>query len=326
MNKTLRKRIFTTALIFLLILLIQGMSIASSKNIVIGTSLMNTWEPFYKDLEEGWKDAAKEFGVELIITSAEGDLAEQISQTETFIAKKVDAIILIPADTVGIIPAVKLANKAGIPVFTADNGSDGGEIVCHIASDNYKMGALIAEYVGERMKGEGKAFMLSAPYITSNYHRCQGFRETLLKKYPGIVVEREICVDFERAKALAATEDILAAFPKSSDEMAIFGLSGGDAGMGAYLGVKAAERDDVFVVTVDAIPECRELIYSGNQILVADAAQFPHVIGYESVKAVVDYLSGKSIPKEIPVLVKSITTQDLVKKGDKILVKGVETD
>ncbi len=327
MNRIMSMRKVVIVSMFL-ILLISGLSIvACSKDITIGGSLMDTWEPFYNELEDGWRDAAEEFGINLIVTSAECDLIKQISQTEDFIAQKVDAIILIPADTVGIIPAVKLANKEGIPVFTADNSSEGGEIVCHIASDNYKMGVLAGEYIGERMKGKGKVALLSATYITSNYLRSQGLKETLEKKYPDMEIVREINVGFARDKALAATEDILAAFPKiSGEEIAIFGLSGGDAGMGAYMAIKSAQRDDVFVVTVDGIPENRELLFNGDPILVADVFQFAYDIGYKSVEAVVDYFSGKDIPKTIPIDVKLVTTEDLVKIDNKILVKGIETD
>jgi ABC-type sugar transport system substrate-binding protein len=50
--------------------------------------------------------------------------------------QKVDAIIVCPADSKGIGPAIERANEAMIPVFTADIAAQSGNVVSHVASDN----------------------------------------------------------------------------------------------------------------------------------------------------------------------------------------------
>ncbi len=125
------------------------------KKWVIGASLMNTQEPFYLDLEQGWRDAAEDLGVEVLVTSAEMDIAAQINHVEDYIVKGVDAMILIPPDSAGIVPAVESANAAGIPVFMADIDTEGGETVSYIASDNYMGGVLAADAMNELLGPEG---------------------------------------------------------------------------------------------------------------------------------------------------------------------------
>ena len=320
---TARKSVFTVLLIVVVLATLTAPSAmaAEPKKWVIGGSLMNTQEPFYLDLEQGWRDAAKDLGVDVIITSAEGDLAAQIAQAEDFIVKKVDAMILIPADSAGIVPAVEKANKAGIPVFTADNNADGGKIESFIASNNYQGGVLAAEWLAKAIGEEGEVVVLGHPSITSNFQRMQGFKETMAKKYPKVKIVQELETQFTRDDAIKKTEDMLVTYPNLKG---IFGATGGDAGLGALSAVQAAGRKGIKIVNFDAIPESRKVIYDGSDILGGDAAQFPYDIGYDSMKAAIASLRGVQVPPQMEVPVDIVTKDNLVKVGDKILVKGHE--
>src|ERR1044072_9607964 len=76
----------------------------------IGVTLLTREHVFYKDLEAGLKEAADKQGYQLIITSGDMDLSKQQSQIDNFIVQKVDAILLCPADSKGIAPAIEAAN------------------------------------------------------------------------------------------------------------------------------------------------------------------------------------------------------------------------
>src|SRR5690242_185626 len=108
----------------------------------IGVTLLTRAHVFYKDLEEGLRDEAAKHGYELIITAGDFDLGKQSAQIEDFITRKVDAIIVCPVDSRGVGPAIRKANDAHIPVFTADIAAQEGETVCHVASDNVAGGRL----------------------------------------------------------------------------------------------------------------------------------------------------------------------------------------
>jgi len=87
---------------------------------VIGVTLLTRGHAFYRDLEEGLTEAAASHHFKLNISAAEWDLAKQVAQIEDFIIQKVNAIVVCPTDTRGIVAAIEQANTKGIPVFTAD--------------------------------------------------------------------------------------------------------------------------------------------------------------------------------------------------------------
>lgn len=65
---------------------------------------------------------------------------EQIELVEQAITNNVDAIMITPADSTGIIPAIEAANKAGIPIATPNTKAYGGEVLTWIGVDNYTVG------------------------------------------------------------------------------------------------------------------------------------------------------------------------------------------
>src|ERR1700726_3453720 len=109
----------------------------------IGFSVQNREAQFYQDVESGMKKEAAKYGYTVAVVDAARDNAKQQSQVEDFISQKVAAIVLTPYDSQAIGSAIVEANKAGIPVFTADiaNASKDGKVVSHVASDNVQGGA-----------------------------------------------------------------------------------------------------------------------------------------------------------------------------------------
>src|SRR5271155_1045296 len=104
-------------------------------------------------MEAGMRSEAAKNGYTLTVVDANRDNAQQQSQVEDFISKKVDAIVLTPYDSQAIGSAIVEANNANIPVFTADiaSTSSQGKVAAHIASDNvaggYQAGKLMCAAV-----------------------------------------------------------------------------------------------------------------------------------------------------------------------------------
>src|SRR6202790_2885599 len=101
----------------------------------IGVSIQNREAQFYQDMERGMKSEAAKVGYTLTVVDAARDNAKQQSQVEDFISQKVSAIVLTPYDSQAIGSAIVEANKAKIPVFTADIASTAKEAtaIAHIA-------------------------------------------------------------------------------------------------------------------------------------------------------------------------------------------------
>ena len=152
---------------------------------VIGVSLLTLTNPFFLELGEAMKEEAAKHGMEVVLTAGEFDVAKQRNQVNDFIVRRVSAIVLCPCDSKAIGTAIADANKAGIPVFTADIASladpKTAKVEGHVATDNLGGGRLAAKAVIEALGGSGKVAVLDFPEVESVLLRTKGFEEEIAK-------------------------------------------------------------------------------------------------------------------------------------------------
>jgi ribose transport system substrate-binding protein len=208
-------------------------------------------------------------------------------------------------DSAGIAGAVKKANAAKVPVFTADIAAQGGDVVCHVASDNVQGGRLAGEYLAKLLGGKGKVVIIDHPVVTSVQDRTRGFMEAI-SKYPDIQVVDRPPGDGVRDKAMAVTETMLQKHP---DLAGIFAINDSTA-LGALKAVESMGRTNVVIVGYDGDPEARREILRGSA-LKADAVQFPRKIGSTVVEMVAKHLRGEPVPKLVPIPCDIIDKQKL---------------
>lgn len=273
----------------------------------VGVTLLTEAHVFYQDLKRGLQQAADSLGLELRIVAGEWDLARQTAQVQNFITQGMDAIVIAPVNSSGIVSAVTEANEAGIPVFTADIAADGGTIVSHVASDNQQGGRLLGEYLADRLEGRGNVAILDQPTVASVRDRVAGFREAIAA-YPDIRIVAAPAVERGlRDVAKQKTDNLLAG---SHHIDAIFG-SNDDCALGALAALDAAGRSDVIVVGYDATPEARTAI-AGGTLLEADAVQDPVQIGRRTIEIVELALRGGDVPALVAVPVSLLTRDSLL--------------
>lgn len=275
----------------------------------IGVSLLTRGHMFYRDLEEGLNREAAKDNYELVVSAGEFDLGKQVSQVEDFIARRVDAIVVCPVDSKGIGPAIKKANDAKIPVFTADIAAEEGSVVCHIASNNIAGGRLAGEFMAARLHGKGSIAIINQPVVTSVLDRVQGFKEALAH-HPDMKVVADVNGQGVRDKALQVATDVLQANPHLD---AIFGIND-DSALGALDAAQQFHRDNLIIVGYDAIPPARDAIMKGTQ-LKADVVQNPTLIGETTIQAIHDYFDGKKVPALLPVDVGIVDKDSLMQSS-----------
>jgi ribose transport system substrate-binding protein len=283
---------------------------AEGKKWRVGVTLLTKQHPFYQELEAAMRETAEKEGIELLIQSAEFNLADQTAQVENFLTSGVDALIICPVDSAGITGAVKKANEAKVPVFTADIAAQGGEVVCHVASDNVQGGRLAGEYMAKLLNGKGKIVIVDHPVVTSVQDRTRGFMEAI-SKYPGIQVVDRPPGDGVRDKAMAVTETMLQKYP---DLAGIFAINDSTA-LGALKAVESMGRTNVVIVGYDGDPEARREILRGGP-LKADAVQFPRQIGSTVVEMVAKHLRGEQVPQLVPIPCDIIDKEKLEKEAE----------
>jgi ribose transport system substrate-binding protein len=293
--------------IFALFFVGCGKKEASRSSKIIGVTLLTRAHVFYKDLEEGIRTKAGQNKYDLSVTSAEFDLGKQTAQIEDFITRKVDAIIVCPVDSRGIGPAIKKANEAHIPVFTADIAAQEGDVVCHIASDNVAGGKLAGEYLAKMLNGKGKIAIIGQPTVTSVLDRVQGFKDAIAK-FPEMKIVADVNGEGVRDKAMQAASDILQAHP---DLNGIFGIND-DSALGALDAVQQFKRSKVVIIGYDATPPAVDAILNDTP-LKADVIQYPTRIGITTVQKIMDYFAGAPVPKIVPVQVGIVDKEILAK-------------
>lgn len=259
--------------------------------VTIGVSLLTRTHPFYQELEAGLRAEAAARGFELEVHSGEFDVARQKDQLESFVVSRVAAIIVCPCDSRSIGTSIAAANRAGIPVFTADIAvlAEGVEVVSHVASDNLAGGRLAAEALAHALGEEGEVAIIDHPEVESVIQRVRGFEEELAT-HPAVQVVAKLSGRGTKDTAFRTAEDLLQAHPLLDGIFAV----NDDTALGALAAVEKTGRlGRVSIVGFDAVPEARRAIAEGK--IAADVVQQPRLIGEETVKGIAAYLVGARV-------------------------------
>ncbi|HVY92098.1 MAG TPA: substrate-binding domain-containing protein [Bryobacteraceae bacterium] len=264
---------------------------------------------FWQSVHAGAVKAGQELGADILWNgpAAENDLSGQIGIVENFISQHVDGIALAPAHGEALVPVVDQAAAAKIPVSIFDSGIKSDKYISYVSTDNYKGGAMAAARMAEILPKGGKiAIVATAPGGVSTVERENGFKETLAKTAPNLVVVAMQYGMSDRAKSLAVAEDILTANP---DIVAIF-CSNESGSIGAVQGAKSHNlAGKLKIVGFDSSPTLIEDLQAGN--IDSLVVQNPFKMGYTVVQTLIDQLNGKPPEKRIDTGATLVTAANL---------------
>lgn len=186
--------------------------------------------------------AAKNPDVETVVLDAGGDVARQIGQMQDLIQQKVDVIIIWPTDGKAVVPVVRKAHQAGIPVVATNSNiaTEGMDFIAAFSGpNNIQQGASAAELMCEALGGKGQIVQISGqPGYTTAIERQNGFEDQLAKTCPDVKILETQPGDWNREKSQRVMEAFLVKYDK------IDGVYAGDdnMGVGALNAAKAANR------------------------------------------------------------------------------------
>ncbi|HVP98811.1 MAG TPA: ABC transporter substrate-binding protein [Roseiarcus sp.] len=257
------------------------------------------WRPaFSKDMQE----EAKKEGIDLKFADAQGKEEEQLKAVRSFIAQKVDAIVIAPVVVTGWSQVLQEAKKAGIPVFLADRDVDADKsmFVTRISADFNLEGRLAGAWLAAASKGNCNIVELqgtvgSAPAI----ERKKGF-EAVISLFPDMKIVKTQSGDF----TTEGGKKVMEAFIKSTDNLkGICGVFAHNDNMqlGAIQAMKEAglkPGKDFLMVSVDYVPAMKEALAAGD----ANASvELKSAIGKYIYPVMTEWLKDK---KELPKWVK----------------------
>ncbi len=228
---------------------------------VIGVSLLNLSSEFIVMLNQGLAAKAQALGVRLIVNDAQRAADRQVQQVESFIAQKVDAIILNPCEVEASSPAVDKAHAAGIPIVNV-NSETKSSPTAFVGSRDEEAGRLAIGFLAHRLGGQGNVVMMQG-FLgqAAQIRRDRGAREALAQ-YPGLKLLAVQTAEWDRAKALTLMENWIQS--KGPRINAVFAQND-EMGLGALLALEQAKlKDKVLVVSVDAIADALQAVKDGR--------------------------------------------------------------
>ncbi|MGH9626852.1 MAG: substrate-binding domain-containing protein [Bryobacteraceae bacterium] len=265
---------------------------------------------FWQTVHAGAVKAAREnnLKVEWNAPALEIDASRQIAIVESMINRQLAGIVLAPVDRNALVASVERASRAGIPVAIFDSDIETDERITYVATDNREAGRMAARKLGELMRGEGKCAVITfMPGSASTMEREQGFKEEMAAKFPRIQIVQTAFGMADRAKALAATENILAAHP---DLTGLF-ADNESSSVGAALALKARGNAQVRMVGFDANDQLIQDLR--HRYIDALLVQNPFKMGYEATRAVALKLNGQTPPEHVDSGITLVTRADLEK-------------
>jgi ribose transport system substrate-binding protein len=233
--------------------------------------------------------------VEAVVLDAGGDVARQIAQMQDLIQQEVDAIIIWPTNGEAVIPAVREAFKAGIPVIVTNSNiaEAGHEFVKSFSGpDNITQGARSAELMCEALDGKGRVLQISGqPGYTTAIERAKGFEDRLPEVCPDVELVETQPGDWNREKSQTVMEAFLVKYD------VIDGVYAGDdnMGVGAMNAAIAAGRvGDIAFVGATNFAVGYEAMARGEYY--GSIYQSPVDDAEAALKTALDVLGGKEVP------------------------------
>ncbi|GHA11237.1 ribose ABC transporter substrate-binding protein RbsB [Oceanisphaera arctica] len=250
--------------------------------------------PFFVTMKEGAEQKAQELGYDLIVLDSQNDPAKELANVEDLSVRGTKVLLINPTDSDAVTNAIRLANRAGLPVLTLDRAANRGEVVSHIASDNVAGGLMAGDYIAEQVGADARVIQLEGIAGTSAAReRGKGFAQAVDKH--GFELMASQPADFDRTKGLNVMENLLTGNPTvqavfaQNDEMAL----------GAMRALQAANKKDVLIVGFDGTEDGIKAVQGGR--LAATIAQQPNAIGAIAVETADKILKGETVASHIPV-------------------------
>jgi ribose transport system substrate-binding protein len=268
-----------------------------------------TEDIFFQSVHAGAIAAGREFHEEILWDGPpqETEYGRQLAIMDSMLNRHVDGIVLAAANRNSLNGSLDRASRENVPVVIFDSGVDSANYVSFVATNNYEGGRMGGRDLARLLKGKGTVAMIDhAPGSASTMDRERGFKDVMAKEFAGVSIVAEQYSMSDRAKGMAAAENILTAHP---DLNGIF-ASSEPSSVGAAQALKSRGlAGKVRLVAFDSSEGLVDDLKAG--VIDALVAQDPFKMGYEAVHAVSEKLDGVAPPKVLDLSAILITKENL---------------
>ena len=268
--------------------------------------------PFWRYLSRGIEASATKAGFSFAALDSHNNAQTQLSNAQDAIARGVAGICLSPTDSSTAPSVLALAARAKIPVVVSDIGTNSGEYVSFVISDNFQGAHSVGQALAAAMKAKGWAdgsvgIIAISQARKNGQARTAGFRKAMSEA--GITKEAGLqqMATYSTDETYKFTQDMLTANPG----MRGLWVQTDQPTLGALRALKAGRREgEVLVAAFDGTPELVELIKEGQ--VVGSGMQQPYLMGEKSAEALMSHLNGQTPEKQINVPILLVTAENVV--------------
>jgi ribose transport system substrate-binding protein len=271
----------------------KGSNDETGDKVVIGFSAPAADHGWMGSITASAQTVAEQYDdVELRVADGTNDVNLQISQVETFINDKVDAIVLLPFDGAAMTPVALKAMDAGIPVINVDREFDDPNAArVTILGDNYGMGVSAGQFICDNLDGKTDAVVAEIAGIDSlplTQDRSQGFKDALAEC--GQNVDNRVAADFTVEGGEEAAGNLLQAAPKID----FLWNHDDDQGVGVLAAIKNAGRDEFVMIGGAGSANAMRDIKADNTVLKATVI-YPSTQAADGIKLARLLVQAKSL-------------------------------
>ncbi|QEG39092.1 sugar ABC transporter substrate-binding protein [Roseimaritima ulvae] len=242
----------------------------------------------------------------------ERDLSRQVSLVEEMVASGVDAIVIAPADSKALVPALRRAKQAGIVVINIDNQLDQDilqqedVVIPFVGPDNLAGAKKVGDHLAKALEGSSNKVAILEGIRTSfnAQQRLLGFQAAMDEA--GITIVDSQSAEWEMSKANTIASSMLSEHP---DIAAILAANDSMA-LGAVAAVKTAGRSgEVKIVGFDNITAIQTAIREGKVLATAD--QHGDQLAVFGIEAALQEIKGEPVSENVETPVDLVTSQTL---------------
>lgn len=260
----------------------------------IGFSQSYATDEWLKVQREDVVSSAQKLGLEVTVTDARENPAQEIRNLEDLAVRGVDAVIMITyyPDAVG--PGIQALNDAGIPIIVMSSAlPSGNDFTAHLAADTLGTAARAGQYYVDQLGGKGKVVQIEGrPGSVVNQARGKGWSD-VIAQHPDIEIVSRGIANYSRTEALTMMQDFL----QAQREIDAVYCHNDNMAKGAIQAItEAGRQDEMFVTGFDGIAvETFQMIADGRM---RGTFVYP-TFGGEAVAVTARVLEGGEVKKEI---------------------------
>jgi ribose transport system substrate-binding protein len=248
-----------------------------SDQLYIHVSALSNLDYFYDHIM-GTEMVGKELGVKTeYVGPADYDMNAMIAAFEEAIAKKPNGIVTVGFED-SLIPVIKKALDAGIPVITLDADLPDSGRIAFVGTGNYNAGVMGGNKLADAIGGKGKVALMTKPGQSNLEERIAGYRDAL-SKFPDIEIVQIADTQSDDVIAAQAAATLMQAHP----DLAGIGCVEAVGGAGAATAVREAGRKgEVAIISMDRSNDVVNAIINGE--ITASVAQQTALMPYYGIQ------------------------------------------